>query len=385
MMEDTRPSLIRAKTSKQVISWPYIGQLLIFGVVYFVVARLGYLVPYDGQIATLVWPATGLSLAILLLFGIRYWPGITLGAALLALSNRHSLPLLIGVVIAHTVEPLLGTYLLRRYTRFHNSLENINDVLALVIIGVLLSTLLSASIGAFAFRVSPEGANKMLLYVWWEWWIGHTTSIVSITPFVLTWYANRRLNWTWQKQLEAALALTGLVIVSALVFVRLPAVGNYPLGHVVFPFLLWFALRFGPREVATASLVTLSIAVWGTVTGSGPFARSVPDLNLLLLLTFVLAVILTALIISSVLAQLRHAREALQQNNAQLEANVAARTEQLSQANLQLRQKIVERDLMHRELAQARDQALDVLRLKSQILANISHDARTPKCDFAAN
>lgn len=380
VMDDTRPSLIRLKRNPTIFTFSlgYLGQVITFGAVYFLVARLGFLIPFNGQLSVLVWPATGLAFAVLTRSGIRYWPGAALGALLVALSNQYSIPLLIGFVAAHTLEPLVGAYVLRRHTHFRSSLEKVNDVLALVIIGAFLSALLGASVGTLAIRLSPEGVNRIYSYVWWEWWAGHTISIVSIAPVVLTWYANRRMNWTVNQWIEAGIGLVGLVLISAVVFLQFSPSGNYPLGHAVFPFLLWFALRFGPREVASASLVTLIIGIWGTATGTGPFSRSNPDLNVLLLLSFVLSVILTALIVSSVLAQLRRAREALRQNNAQLEARVTARTAELSQANNLLQQNIIERDQIHGELVHARDQALDALRLKSQILANISHDARTP-------
>src|SRR5690606_35194862 len=71
-------------------------------------------------------------------------------------------------------------------------------------------------------------------------------------------------------------------------------------------------------------------------------------------------------------------RTALQAANADLEARVAERTEALATTNTLLRQEVAERQLAQAELAQAHTQAVDALRLKTQILGNISHDARTP-------
>jgi signal transduction histidine kinase len=75
------------------------------------------------------------------------------------------------------------------------------------------------------------------------------------------------------------------------------------------------------------------------------------------------------------LAQTQHA---LEQARDQLEVRVRERTAQLVASNQQLREEIVERKRAQHEVAAARDQALDALRVKSQILANVSHDARTP-------
>ncbi|MCU0497887.1 MAG: ATP-binding protein [Anaerolineae bacterium] len=61
-----------------------------------------------------------------------------------------------------------------------------------------------------------------------------------------------------------------------------------------------------------------------------------------------------------------------------LEERVEARTAELNEANLRLVDEIDERRKAQEALIVARDRALEGLRLKTQILANVSHDARTP-------
>jgi signal transduction histidine kinase len=68
--------------------------------------------------------------------------------------------------------------------------------------------------------------------------------------------------------------------------------------------------------------------------------------------------------VKSMLSALSQSRADLERANAELEQRVIERTQALSDAN--------------RELAVARDQAVQALGVKTQILANVSHDSRTP-------
>jgi signal transduction histidine kinase len=78
------------------------------------------------------------------------------------------------------------------------------------------------------------------------------------------------------------------------------------------------------------------------------------------------------------LTALAQSQTTLQQANDELEKRVEQRTTELSQANTLLREEVAERKQAQEKLAQARDQALEALRFKTQVFANVSHDARTP-------
>lgn len=93
--------------------------------------------------------------------------------------------------------------------------------------------------------------------------------------------------------------------------------------------------------------------------------------------------------LQSMWAELGKSRASLEEANNFLERRVEARTTELRTANSLLQDEITEREQAQRELAIARDQALESLRVKNQILANVSHDARTPltlinlRCEMA--
>ena len=80
---------------------------------YVAVAKLGLMMDAVAGFATLVWPASGLSLAALLLFGNRLWPAIALGAFLTNLWTGATVPVAVGIAIGNTLEAVAGAALLR--------------------------------------------------------------------------------------------------------------------------------------------------------------------------------------------------------------------------------------------------------------------------------
>src|SRR6185436_1478858 len=117
---------------------------LALAAVYFVTARLGLTFATVGKSVTLVWPPTGLALAVLLMHGRQLWPGVALGAfAVNALTPGVPLPAAAGMALGNTAEALLGTALLRQ-AGFEPSLRRVGDVLRLVVLGGMVSTVASA-------------------------------------------------------------------------------------------------------------------------------------------------------------------------------------------------------------------------------------------------
>src|SRR5215468_3985042 len=109
-MVATRPArLVRQRL-------PYAVAMGLLAAVYFGVAKLSLLMAFEQANVSPVWPPTGLSLAVLLLLGRHYWPGIALGAFLTNASTDVSLATAGGIAVGNTLEALAGAYLLERFT-----------------------------------------------------------------------------------------------------------------------------------------------------------------------------------------------------------------------------------------------------------------------------
>ncbi len=281
---------------------------------YFVTAKFSLSMGAVGGVAAPVWPPTGLSLAALLLFGSRLWPGVAAGAFLANWSV--GVPLLVAVSIAagNTLEAVSGSYLLRR-ADFRPSLERLRDVLNLIVRGALLSTVISATVGVTSSWLGGVIASADFGTAWWTWWVGDAMGDLAVAAALLIWGTRPRLGRHAAWWIEAGAFVIALVVVATLVFgnvLHLPR-DEYPGAYMVFPFIIWAAFRFGQPGVAIAILVASAIAIWATVQGSGRFAHATVHQSLLLLQIFLGIVTATALVLGAVITQRRRAEAALRE------------------------------------------------------------------------
>src|SRR5438270_364573 len=106
--------------------------------VYYATARAGLTVATVGHSVTLVWPPTGLAIGVLLMAGMRFWPGVALGAFLVNVTTP-GVPFLAasGMALGNTLEAALATWLLLR-SGFDPALRRVPDVLRLFTLGALV-------------------------------------------------------------------------------------------------------------------------------------------------------------------------------------------------------------------------------------------------------
>src|SRR5438876_11817537 len=115
--------------------------------VYFGAAKLGLLAAVAQKVVSSAWPPSGVALAVLLLFGLRYWPGIALGAFLLNWTAGVPLEGAAGIAVGNTLEAVTAVWLLHRVAGFRPALVLLQDVLVFVTLAALATTTLSATLG----------------------------------------------------------------------------------------------------------------------------------------------------------------------------------------------------------------------------------------------
>jgi PAS domain S-box-containing protein len=279
---------------------PSIGLSLLIAIVYFAGAELGLSLASIHENVTPVWPPTGIAIASLLIFGLRVWPGVFLGA--LAANILTSLPIAstFGIAVGNTLEAIVAWSLLRRAKGWRKSFDSVGDVLTFVVYAAVLAPLASATIGSLSVCFGDPKQWADFWTLWLTWWMGDGFGALIVSPLLLSWSMSRSIDRENIPEIAGLFVL--LLIVVLIIFAGwFPGpVKTYPLAYLCLPCLLWAALRFDQRIVTAAILLMAGVAVWGAKHGYGPFVQPSRNVTLLLLISFVGLSSLMTLLVASV-------------------------------------------------------------------------------------
>jgi signal transduction histidine kinase len=295
------------------------GALVLVAVLYYAAAKLALAFAIPPGYATAVWPSSGIALAVLLLLGARYWPGIWIGAALANYTIQYSAPLAAAIATGNTLEAVIAAALVRRFIGVPHRFVRGEDVVRFVAVA-MAGCAVAASVATVALGTGGFMAWRDSWPNWWTWWQGDLAGLVIVTPLILTWAARQDLDWSHERIFECVAFSLVLAAVMLAVFGEVSTGdGTLSLSFLVLPLIIWASFRFSQREVATASAVMCGLAVWQTVGGSGPFVASNMNRSLLLLQAFLSTIVATGLVLSAVLEERRRAMERLRRANEEME------------------------------------------------------------------
>jgi signal transduction histidine kinase len=278
-------------------------------VAYVVTARFGLSFDALAGIATTVWPPTGIALAALILRGTQLWPAVALAAFAVNLTNP--IPIWGAAIIAtgNTLEALVGASLLRRFS-FNPRMARLRDVLLLVGVAALLSTLISATFGVATAALTNLPRTESYPAFWAVWWVGDAMGALLITPLICVWARPVRLSRRPLRWLESLLLAIALSLVSMMVFRRLSGIRAVEVvrgTYAIVPLLIWTALRFEQRGITAALLLVAMVAVTATASPGSYFAARTAHERLLMTDCYMAVTALSMLTLVAALAERRAA------------------------------------------------------------------------------
>jgi len=307
-----------------------VARLGALAALYFLGGLLGRFILFRASSVPLVLPSSGIALAAILLFGYRYWPGIALGAVLFSCINGVPFGFfMLGTVLGNTIGAVVCAYLLKRFVNFANPMERTRDAAGYVLLACALGTTVNAAFQVVSLIYSKKLGWEELFSRTLEWWVPNALALLVVTPVIITWAAPASVQRSWLRGVEAGLCAAGLAGGTLIAFDTWFVYGlqNYPLAYLPYPFLVWSALRFGPRGAATGTLLVAALAIYSLLKGCGPFVVGNMTDSLRLLGSYIGIVAVSNLLLAAAASERRQALAELVENEKRLRAVVADQTD----------------------------------------------------------
>lgn len=313
-------SVMMALFRKSNANFPlFLVKIIILAAVYHAAARIGLMMAYVQTNTSPVWPPAGIALAALLVFGTKLWPGVGLGVLLGSLLTGAPLNVALGMAIGNTLEAFIAATVLLRVFGFHNSIDRVQDAIAIAVVS-LITAAISASFGAGTLLITGIAEPESISTIWITWWVGNLLGALVVAPFLLVWLTSIKLALSRRILIEGAAIFLTLTLITTYVFSEdsLDNIYHQSVLYLIFPVVIWAALRFRQRGSSLSVVLVSGIAIWGTVRGYGPFSFNSINDSLVLLQTFMVVVSLTAMVLASATAERQMTATALRQRADEL-------------------------------------------------------------------
>ena len=273
----------------------YVLLSVLLALLYFGSAKLGFALKFSGPVAAIVWLPTGVGIAFLYFGGVRFWPGVLAGDLLANDYMKIPVGSAVGQTLGNLLEIVLAVVLIKRLVPVGSPLGSSRGV-GRMLFAMAVGTLASAVVGTLSLRSGHVVTTSSIPDVARTWWLGDFCGALIVTPLALAWWRPNTRAWLGRNAYEGLLLL---IVVSALSFLALHT--HSPVTYLVFPGLIWAALRFGQRGATAAIVIATAISVWSTTHFQGPFAyesitRSILDTQLFIAVASVSTLWLVALV-----------------------------------------------------------------------------------------
>jgi PAS domain S-box-containing protein len=203
-----------------------LGRAVALAAAYFTAGRLALLLAIPPGYASPVWPAAGIALAGVLLWGPAMVPAIWLGSFATHLANSfasdhplRSIAAAGAIALGAAAQAALGRVLIRRANGPDIALAHEREVIRFLALGGPVACVVSATCGVAALSVAGLGPSDAAAFSWFTWWIGDAIGVLIFAPLVLIAFARPVDVWRPRRlSLGIPLAVTFALTVAAFLF-----------------------------------------------------------------------------------------------------------------------------------------------------------------------
>jgi signal transduction histidine kinase len=215
-------------------------------------------------------------------------------------------------------------------------MRRLHDVASLFLLAACVSTISSATVGVATMCLTGTAPWSTFSSLWSTWWIGDAIGDLVTAPFVFVWADQARNRWRLQRLPEGALLLCSMFLLSLAVFVDRGSAVPYPVHYLIFPAVIWAALRLGQHATATLVFGSMAVTIVATLAGRGPFVTTNIGASLLQVALFMAVVAVTGLFLGAATAERNRAERRRSEDYARLrssEERLARQAEELATAD----------------------------------------------------
>jgi CHASE1-domain containing sensor protein len=192
---------------------------------YAVLGGAGLMLGSPPSFASPIFPAAGLALAVVLVYGLRAVPGVALGDFSLMLAyaglnggfNETSLAVAALGAAGAAARAWAGYWFIRRWQGENwRLMERERDIALFLVLGGLVSALVAASISVPGLLLLHVIAPAEVPYTWWTWYIGDALGIMLFAPLSLCFLLAQNDIWRDRRRRIVLPTLLALSIFSAI-------------------------------------------------------------------------------------------------------------------------------------------------------------------------
>ncbi len=209
----------------------YAAGVSILAGLYYLTGKLGLLLATPPGFATVIWPAAGIALGVVLLWGMKYLPGVFLGSLIVNLEQALVQPdpaplgaaLLLGSGIAcgAVLQAAAGVYLCRRLRIYPGRFDTDAAVLRFYL-AAALSCFLAPLIGVTILWAAGIVQQGQLLVNYIVWFTGDALGALIFAPIAIFLLAPSHFA-----TVQRRVAVAGSLLVAFLVFTVVQATAGH--------------------------------------------------------------------------------------------------------------------------------------------------------------
>lgn len=195
-------------------------KIIVLAGLYYGASAVGLLLAIPPGYATVFWPASGVALAFVYLYGYRVLPGVFLGSFLVNLLHMGGIETAAFIGLGASLQAYVGAALIRKVIGPETQFRSLKNVLLFNTLSGPVSCLVSASVGVSTLLIAGTLASDNVWFNWWTWYIGDTLGVLIFAPIFILVLSARAFSLRRKMSVIGPLMLVFSIVIALFFIVK---------------------------------------------------------------------------------------------------------------------------------------------------------------------